>query len=755
MEAIDNTSQLQQSPLDQVDAIGDVSTNVSDTASSLSNRSGSSIRETELQASLNDISSRDVSNSNRARSGRLRDRFDAVSNTDTPDDSQTQSRRNRARSIESPDSRNADNSQQRSRRLQNRLSNLEERFSSPEAREFINNFQNRLKQGGNFEDRFPDFLKDLRDRFGNPGRPGKPPKGGDPIGGTPPIDETPPERPPIGGNPPEEPAPPQPPIAGNPDQPGQPPIGENPAPSEPGQPPIGENPSEPGQPPTSEKPDPAQPEQPPIAENPDPTEPGQPPIGENPDQPEQPPVAGNPDPAQPEQPPVAENPNPPQPEQPPVEPPKAEKSNFHIDLSKVASQRTLNADQIGQVDVQQFVDGSSDILAPRGGVNTVIGSGADDVVLGNTPGAFNTITTGTGSDFIVLGDEATNRVFDFNPAEDKFVLTGDVSIDDLIIGQGTNVNRGGLQQPLDNIRHTLLIDKSTDHILASLQFTGSESITEANFARLDPEALSKLPEEFAPFVQDAARNQSDPPESNGRDSASPTPDAAGEHNHSAPTVPNAPTMSKAFNRLQAIVSGRDVLIGGDGDDFITPGSDAFKFNTAKGGGGTEFPFATNSPGTSEVKLGFADNVLTLDGTYKDFDGEPLFINGEREIAKEATNLSPTAESALLASFLAVDADSEGNARSGTHLHFSPAGDSRANAADATVVRFLNNTVNDDGKSGTFSGRFELSPEEQAALAAGNLYINIHTNQDGDGDGKGGFITGENRLNLNQNVVSLA
>jgi hypothetical protein len=104
--------------------------------------------------------------------------------------------------------------------------------------------------------------------------------------------------------------------------------------------------------------------------------------------------------------------------------------------------------------------------------------------------------------------------------------------------------------------------------------------------------------------------------------------------------------------------------------------------------------------------------------------------------------------------LKVPKDVEGNLLSGTHLHFSPAGDSRGNFADATVVRFFENTPI-DAKSGTLKGEFELTPTEQAALLAGNLYVNIHSNLDVDGDGKAGFPTGENRLNLNRDVVQFA
>ena len=96
---------------------------------------------------------------------------------------------------------------------------------------------------------------------------------------------------------------------------------------------------------------------------------------------------------------------------------------------------------------------------------------------------------------------------------------------------------------------------------------------------------------------------------------------------------------------------------------------------------------------------------------------------------------------------------EGNPLSGTHLHFSPSGDERGNFADAAVLRYLTVTPTvADATAGKLSGTFHLKPEEQAALLAGNLYANEHTNIDLDGDGKAGFPTGENRLNFNHNVV---
>ncbi|MBD1846084.1 CHRD domain-containing protein [Cyanobacteria bacterium FACHB-63] len=193
-------------------------------------------------------------------------------------------------------------------------------------------------------------------------------------------------------------------------------------------------------------------------------------------------------------------------------------------------------------------------------------------------------------------------------------------------------------------------------------------------------------------------------------------------------------------------------MGGGGDDFLYVGDDGFKIDTAKGSGATEFPFRVDTTsGTTELKSELKDGVLRVTGDYKDFDAFPLFSQGEKEIDPKAKILNGSDPKALIDNFLKVPKDVEGNAISGTHLHFSPSGDSRGSFADATVVRYFTNTPTDP-KSGKISGEFELNPAEQAALLAGNFYTNIHSNVDGDGDGKAGYPTGENRINFNRDVV---
>ncbi|MDX2232320.1 MAG: CHRD domain-containing protein [Leptolyngbyaceae cyanobacterium bins.349] len=385
---------------------------------------------------------------------------------------------------------------------------------------------------------------------------------------------------------------------------------------------------------------------------------------------------------------------------------------LHIDLSQVASPRSLDTTKVERIDsLRDSLGAKGDYLNPKGGNNTVIASGDSDVIRG-AGGGLNTITTGTGRDTIILGRETTNRIFDFDPTSDRFALAG-LNPKNIIIAQGKNPGKGGLDQPLDSVNNTLIIDKKSGHILAALTFTKASDLSENHFVKLTPEANGSLKN----LKEEGFKSQ------------------------------------KGDGKLTG-TQGRDRLIGGAGDDFLYVGDDGFRFATASGQGGTEFPFPTDSSGSTQLNLDLKSGSLKINGTYQGFDGFPLFSQGETTIDPNARILNGSDPKALVDGFLRVPKDVEGNPISGTHLHFSPAGDARGNFADATVVRFFTNTPT-DAKSGTIAGEFELKPEEQAALLAGNLYVNVHTNIDGDQDGKAGFPTGENRINLNRNVIQFA
>lgn len=385
----------------------------------------------------------------------------------------------------------------------------------------------------------------------------------------------------------------------------------------------------------------------------------------------------------------------------------------HVDLNNVASARGLDQTKVAkETSFRDNLGTKGDYLNPKGGNNTVIGSGDSDVIRATGRGV-NTITTGTGKDTIILGKETTNRIFDFDPANDRFVLQG-INPKNIVIAQGKNPGKGGLDQPFDSVNNTLIIDKKSGHLLAALTFTKASDVNESHFLTNTPEANQSLNN----LKELGFKNQRGNGQLNG-------------------------------------TQGHDRLIGGDGDDFLYVGDDGFSFNTAKAtSGADEFPFKNDSPGSSELNIELKGGVMRANGSYTNFDAFPLFSQGETTIDPKAVILNGSDPKALVDGFLKVPKDVEGNLLSGTHMHFSPSQDSRGNFADATVVRFFENTPT-DAKSGTLKGEFELTPQEQAALLAGNLYVNLHTNVDGDGDGRAGFPTGENRININKNVVQFA
>jgi len=391
--------------------------------------------------------------------------------------------------------------------------------------------------------------------------------------------------------------------------------------------------------------------------------------------------------------------------------------NTHVRLEDYRGklQRTFKASEIQHTSADKLVEkartSKGDLIDTGAGVNDVaIGAKGNDVFLGDKGGK-NTFTTGTGQDSIILGKETTNRVFDFDPTQDKLVLTNGLTMNDVMIVQGTNPGKGGVNQPLDSVNNTLVIDKKEGHILASLTFVKAASLNADNVRTISDAELGNLRKENIKGFN----------------------------------------LMKGSGRISSDQSSNNI-IGSSGDDFVRLGGDQVKFNTVSAKGGQEeFPFPNTSTGTSQVNVELKGDRLLIKGQYDNFNAAPLFSQGETTIDPKAIILNGSDPQALINGFLKVPQDVEGNKITGTHLHFSPSLDNRGNFADATVIRYIQNKVV-TAKSGTLQGAFNLNPEEEAALVAGNLYMNIHSNVNLAGDGKSGFPTGENRLNINKNVV---
>ena len=165
--------------------------------------------------------------------------------------------------------------------------------------------------------------------------------------------------------------------------------------------------------------------------------------------------------------------------------------NLHVDLATIANATPLDPKKVGkQGSFEGTFGDKGDFLNPGGGNNTVIAGGGNDVIRGTGRG-LNTITTGTGNDTIILGQETTNRILDFDPAHDHFDLQG-LKPQDIVIVQGTNPGKGGLQQPLDSVNNTLIVDKTEGHILASLAVRQSLFFEREQFFKTHRRSQQKL-----------------------------------------------------------------------------------------------------------------------------------------------------------------------------------------------------------------------------------------------------------------------
>lgn len=220
------------------------------------------------------------------------------------------------------------------------------------------------------------------------------------------------------------------------------------------------------------------------------------------------------------------------------------------------------------------------------------------------------------------------------------------------------------------------------------------------------------------------------------------------HNDAPPPPSGRSTSDGGYTQHDGDEGKSDTLTGDDGNDFISAGQKRIELS-GSGTGPDEFPFPNDSPGEMSATAVLEEGRLKIDGSFSNFDAVPLFeAEGVNErAAEDATVFSNDAPQDLVNRFRA-DAESKGFEPTGVHLHFSP-----EQEADATIIRTLSVEQN-DAKSGTISGDFALTPEEQAAASAarsdggGLFYLNNHTNVNADGDDRGGFLNGEVRLNLN-------
>ncbi|MFC3612513.1 choice-of-anchor I family protein [Lutimaribacter marinistellae] len=121
----------------------------------------------------------------------------------------------------------------------------------------------------------------------------------------------------------------------------------------------------------------------------------------------------------------------------------------------------------------------------------------------------------------------------------------------------------------------------------------------------------------------------------------------------------------------------------------------------------EVPPVADTAAEGSFDMYVRDNVLVVDGTFANLS------SALRDVSPDGV-------------------DPEGNPIDAIHLH------NAATGANGGVVRSLTVTDNGDG-SGSYYGRFLLTDAELAELNAGNMYVNIHTDNNPGGELRGQLV----------------
>ncbi len=119
---------------------------------------------------------------------------------------------------------------------------------------------------------------------------------------------------------------------------------------------------------------------------------------------------------------------------------------------------------------------------------------------------------------------------------------------------------------------------------------------------------------------------------------------------------------------------------------------------------------TEAEGSFDAVL--SGNTLTVSGEFSDLTSPLFFVGGE---------------------------DGAGNPESPIHIHVGETGET------GPILRNLDVVDNGDN-SGSFSGSFELSAEDAALIEADRAYINLHTEENNDGELRGQVEIDDNAVN---------
>ena len=130
------------------------------------------------------------------------------------------------------------------------------------------------------------------------------------------------------------------------------------------------------------------------------------------------------------------------------------------------------------------------------------------------------------------------------------------------------------------------------------------------------------------------------------------------------------------------------------------------------------PEVPNTAAEGSFDAVLEENILTVTGEFSDLTSPLFSVGGE---------------------------DSADNPESSIHLHIGEVGEAGPILRNLTVM-------NNGDRSGGFNGTFELTSEEVALVTTGELYVNLHTENNTSGELRGQVIIEEDSMMINSDTL---
>ena len=155
-------------------------------------------------------------------------------------------------------------------------------------------------------------------------------------------------------------------------------------------------------------------------------------------------------------------------------------------------------------------------------------------------------------------------------------------------------------------------------------------------------------------------------------------------------------VSGTVSVYQIDMSGDIEAETGDADEIFTGGNLPLEESQ-------EVDIVEDTPAEGEFDAILNGNTIYVSGSFEELTSPLLPVGGE---------------------------DPNGNPESSVHIHIADAGE------NGPIIRNFDVTTEEEDNSGSFSGVFELTPEQVAAAIDDGLYVNLHTEDNPSGELRG-------------------